>query len=702
MVRGGIKRRHLPQRFKKGQRPPPRKVAKQHTTEPSVDDQQQSTSSRYMRLQSFADDCLGPPQIFDTDGKSIEVKLLRPRKEPSPEGSGAVSPDAERNTNRIFHLGQTEKLWNEAITGHREHAEDCSGKLEWDITAEKQFGLAWEERIMCQDCKYVSPAVKLYIEVDENKRGRKPAAINRALQVGLSHNMIGNSAMRDLLLALNIPAPASSGMQKQANKVSVKLEEVNREDMSAEVDRLADMCRVKVGSGTQSLLAVEGDCRYNNRLSSGVGKTPYQPATQAVYTICENVTPQKKVVAVVVKNKLCSTAEYLESKGQTVTCPNHEGHCSADIQPTDSIGNEAAWASEGFRQILDGRDDVAVKYFTTDGDSAAYQGLETVQAEKATGILPVNLRDTRHLSESLRNAIKNARFSIHCFPGNTMKDKEKEHKWLATEMSRRCTAEYTACFEKFDGNIAKVKAALSPVPGILVSCYSGDHSQCDKSFTCKDWDRTYIPDMKINPSQKDRETLMQCMLIRLGEEGLEKTKLNTTTQKSEAFNRALSRTLPKCQTFKRNVRGRAHSIAHLVNRGIAQSTADKCQAVGAPLTAGSRVVKQLKEIEKRIIYRRMKMKSKRYRQQRNEKRKKRYLSYFQKQEDVKYSKGLLELDTSQGRKDHSYSAQGPGFVKPSTSGYDEHAYTCPPADAEASTSGVRRGKRLRKVRLPQN
>jgi len=41
-------------------------------------------------------------------------------------------------------------------------------------------------------------------------------------------------------------------------------------------------------------------------LRSGGGRTPLQPATQAVYTIIEKVTKSKKIISVNTANKLCS------------------------------------------------------------------------------------------------------------------------------------------------------------------------------------------------------------------------------------------------------------------------------------------------------------------------------------------------------------------------------------------------------------
>lgn len=190
------------------------------------------------------------------------------------------------------------------------------------------------------------------------------------------------------------------------------------------------------------------------------------------------------------------------------------------------------------------------------------------------------------------------------------------------------------------------------------------------SFVCgsrkqNPWKKDYLwGDFRIYPTAEDEKSLLKCIDIRLGEDMLSKTKFNTTTQKSEAFNRALSRGNPKNVTFKRNFPGRIHSIAHLVNSGIADSTKVMCAGVGAPITTGSRVDSQLQQGAKREKYIRQKMRSSTYKTRRRQNRKKRFQTYFTKMEEIQYKKDLL-LEP-QGWEDHSYAVKVGEY--PTTSG----------------------------------
>ena len=592
------------------------------------------------------------PCMFDHHGAPVDMHMLRPQRsqEQNIEHPKKV---AEKDSYRIFHYGRVEDLWNIAISGHRQWSPRCHARLQWDLAGENQWGLGWVEKVICKKCKYQSPAMKMYDEVKTSKSGRKSGGLNRAVQVGLSHCMIGNSALRDLLLALNIPAPSESGMQKQANTVSQVLESVNTKDMDARLDRLVKQCEYKVGTQTLAPITVEGDARYNNPLGSSTGKTPYQPATQSVYTICENVTPQKQVIGLACKNKLCKKAESLRQKGESVTCPNHRGHCSANMKPEDSIGNEGLWAHEIFTKMFKGRPSLAIKYFTTDGDSRAFTGLQTVQSE-VSPVIAQQMRDPRHLTENMRNALKKDNFSLTMFPGPTKAARDKQQASFALELSKRCTAEFETCHKKCKGDLAKMRKELNQVPQTLLLCYQGDCSDCNEySHVCGSkkkipWKKAFQQvDMQIYPTQADEQRVLACISMRLGHDILAKTYLNTSTQKSEAFNRALSRCNPKSVTLKRNFSGRIHSAAHLTNCGIAKSTRVKCAAVGAPLTTGTRVVVQLKKKDEKVCYIRKKMMSCEYKAGRIDRRMKRYKEYHEKKSvhPVHYQKGLEDNQT---------------------------------------------------------
>ncbi|XP_077863275.1 uncharacterized protein LOC144346282 [Saccoglossus kowalevskii] len=259
---------------------------------------------------------------------------------------------------------------------------------------------------MCQMCGYTCKKVPLYEVSKKAGPGRKAATANDRLQVGLMGSPIANTGIRKILLTTGIPAPATSGMQKCANNIGQAIVKLNKEDMAAQLDHVNSVKHLR-GATADTALPVEGDARYNNPLWSASGKTPFQPATQITYTICENVTAKKKILSVYTGNKLCKTAERQRNKGLIVNCPEHDGHCSANIQPGATIGDERSASMK----CMEGQK-FTVSHFTSDGDSKGHHGIEMTQHEPVDHLI-----DIRHLCGGMKKKIGNTAFSATMFPG---------------------------------------------------------------------------------------------------------------------------------------------------------------------------------------------------------------------------------------------------------------------------------------------
>ena len=78
---------------------------------------------------------------------------------------------------------------------------------------------------------------------------------------------------------------------------------------------------------------------------------------------------------------------------------------------------------------------------------------------------------------------------------------------------------------------------------------------------------------------------------------LKKTERFLTTQKCEAVNKAIGVTAPKNITFSRNHISHVHTAIRGVNCGISEAIISKCQDAGSPITAGTRVSRQLFQMQ---------------------------------------------------------------------------------------------------------
>ena len=133
---------------------------------------------------------------------------------------------------------------------------------------------------------------------------------------------------------------------------------------------------------------------YNNNLYSGVGRTPFQPATQCIVTVAENITPRKQLVAVEAISKLCSKHGF-HTKEDVGQCDIQDGKCSATVSMETNIGDEQQWAETCFRNLKN--DGMEVKFVTTDGDGKSFQTALQLHASRYTKTIPVQQLDRRHL-----------------------------------------------------------------------------------------------------------------------------------------------------------------------------------------------------------------------------------------------------------------------------------------------------------------
>ena len=314
---------------------------------------------KYLRLRhcSLEDLAGADMQLLDEDGQPhCNVRILRPLKNSRTALEEAAIADRgnEMDSYRIVHLEKVEEMYRTAGIQHKSASPDCTGNLKFDQGGEEQRGLAWCETLKCCDCSFRSGKFKLYREIDSGRPGRKAADINLSVHSGLSHTPIAAAGLSKIVTSMNIPPPSERQLQRNANKVGQILVEENTKHMQEIHKNLHEVSKLK-GLSEDAPHDLEMDCRYNNPIYSGVGRTPFQAGTQVTQVVCEQTTSKKQIVWLTNKSKLCQTARLLERQtGKEVTCPHHPGHCSANL-PTDAVigmhGSMGLWVSNILRHI---------------------------------------------------------------------------------------------------------------------------------------------------------------------------------------------------------------------------------------------------------------------------------------------------------------------------------------------------------------
>ncbi|VDI03769.1 Hypothetical predicted protein [Mytilus galloprovincialis] len=450
-------------------------------------------------------------------------------------------------------------MWNEVFIEHRQISPMCTGFISWDLSAEQQRGAAWREKASCNECSYHSKMFNLYNEVIAKKRGRRTAAINLSIQVALNHIAISTTGLQKLFLGSNIPAPSTSSMQHSANVVSEIIEEYNQKDL-VQKRKLIKEINILRGDNP-NIINIQADGMYNNPIYSGMGKTPFQPATQCTYNMLENNTYKHSIVSTRQVSKLCSNKSEHKTKTKV---KSHKGHCSANIEMHDSIGSEERWAKDCLLDLKN--DGLEVQEITTDPDSSAFRAAESLFKAGTTNTQPIHFLDTRHVSANHRNFIKKMSGLKEIMPARLVSEKDKMLKRFALDMAARCQAEST----------------MLPLINSIWTLYGNSlKTWTEKSAYLKN-------NFKLNKSENTAALLRECVKYRLGPTMLNRTCKNTNTQKAEATNRAIRATVPSNVTFTRNYKGRVHTAIHNVNNGPGESIVKLCKAAGVPIGPGSR------------------------------------------------------------------------------------------------------------------
>ena len=547
---------------------------------------------------------------------------------------------------KIYHTYHLMQMMNSAFKDHAMNKPACPGDLVLDQSREEKRGLVWREALMCKMCNYKSEMFKLYDEVEtgNNTKGRRAATANVGLNVALMSTPIASTSAVKIFAGCLIPPPSVHGITKNARKVGKSIISKNRQDMKRRRKQLQKLNEWKGRSSSE--LYAQSDGMYNNPLYSGVGRTPFQPATQCTYTVAENMTQDNQIVAVACVNKLCSKHGVHTQEDE---CDVKSDECSCTLSLESNIGDEERWAELCFRDLKN--DGLEVKCITTDGDSKAYKAATNLHVQNVTQTLPIHQLDTRHFEENHRKQMKNSPAVLEMMPGNTKAYRLYLRNRFALDLSKRCQAEFQAISEDIGGDLQLfVKKARNCIVAIKM-CYGGRHGHCQQysSVCMKSMDKNWFSksifltnNFKINLlNPKYEQTLIECIEYRLGDDALAMTYLNSNTQKVEGTNRAIKRSVPNNVTFSRNYEARVHCAINSVNNGPGNSLRSLLEAAGCQVPTGGRVDTSLSALQRISSRKKQNERSAAFKAKRRARRLKLFALYDKNRETRNYIRAQL-------------------------------------------------------------
>ncbi|XP_076809901.1 uncharacterized protein LOC143452731 [Clavelina lepadiformis] len=483
--------------------------------------------------------------------------------------------------NRIFSCARFEELVTEICRKHKRHSPRC--KIDLKVCSEDLRGCGSIIKLRCLQCTYVSQPFSTFEKVElDRKLWHATSKANLQFALGVLLTGLSERLAQAFLSCLDIPTPTTRNLSKYCQKVSDSVTRYNKGQLKDLRQDLKSR-NVRAGLPANAKISIEADARFNVSLAAAFNQ-PTQPATQVVSVLVENVTPQKKIIAVGFKSK--------ETNRRTSKAANKDESFPFGVPP----GNMERDLGKKLAEDLQ-CDGLAVDVLTTDNDSKFFDGfskqMHSSQAE------PVKRQTCCvHTFRSLGRRLRKLRLGL-LFPKDATNSviAARSRKKFAIEFQSRLFAEYKACIEKHGNDIATVTKLLKNATEAVLACLQNNHSQCRRfSFVCRGNSRPLLWNnnkVGLVLNDESKTLCLQTVAKYFNQRILGKIRLGNTTNKCESVNATFSKTLPKGRHFENTIPGRLHLAVLCRNNGFGSGVAMACNVSGIPLQNGSPATKRM-------------------------------------------------------------------------------------------------------------
>lgn len=482
---------------------------------------------------------------------------------------------------RIVNMALLLSEINKFMVQHNKNSSCSRLVIGTDPSKEKCIGLGVCECFLCISCGYCSSISKLYHEVSlRAERHGRYADINLRFAVGLQLAGIGNSAARDLLSVLDIPVPAKSSLQRYTNIVGDHTFNLSNVVMSENREKLKEVLKAQEPHVS---FITESDTAYNN---APKGRSFSQPGSQAFCPLIEKNTTENLIINYSIANKLCKRCQ-LYGRG-------HTGHCSANYPEGAPIGNaEGVLGTKNMDTLGDLSPDIVV----TDNDGKICSGMNK-SVNKTKRIVKEDCRI--HVSRGQRRLGYRIKWS-QSFAGKSQKERQSFISAFLECVVKRCSGELFGARKAATGNtlislVAKARDTILP-------CFVGDHSMCTHSFVCPKHFRRkphcrHLPKRRYlrNMTDEDKTSFEKLLDYKLSAKMVQRQLHNLSTNASEACHKRIFRSLPKDNTFSRNVYGRVATQIVVASLGKNEGVKRTCGSLKIPLSETGPGVKTLTQL----------------------------------------------------------------------------------------------------------
>ena len=561
-------------------------------------------------------------QSLTVSGKDCAVKHLRPQP-----GTTTLHEEESKAVTKQFGMRMVDvDILNKLLADFCQttaHTNDHTAIPQIKQIAKK--GVTIRATVGCLQCDVETPFQNIYAPVQGSQRGPKAAAANRQLAVAVQNSTLGAKGAAQLLSTIGMTTPSMSALQSSLCYASKEAEKINRNDMKERIKKHVQENRdiKQMNTGIKSLqsqtIGLSVDTRYNTTRFGDSRKNVGQSATQAVTTAINVQTGD--IVQYAVQNKLCHKGSMLRAQGgENLVCGSSSEHCHEGCTATliygDNLSEIYMNKEIAERCVINGALPTTV---VSDNDGKGVEAYDALlcHLDGERGVEVHSQSDPSHIAGSQLRAAVKADFSNGMFGVTAKIQRMRYQQVLARDLIHRSSTMARIlqngmkehCWDQ-QTLTHKVNEAVKTA----VKCFTNNHSMCRIVDTgCRGTERQnwmerhsgiyHVCKLKqLDCTDSDCRLLSELFKIRLHSSVIHSTKLGYSTQANEAFNRRLSKNVPKNTNWSRNVKGRVAAACHQHNNSYANSVILTLRSCGAALPKGSEAVKQLSRIQRHADY----------------------------------------------------------------------------------------------------
>ena len=487
---------------------------------------------------------------------------LRPGKDKTYVETSARRNTQAGNENIIVNIKKLEDLFSAFV-----HSCEAADSNTATVSIVEWKGLCASVSVTCKNCGFKSPKTGLFTTV-KPQRDPDGGCINTMMLMPVVKSRVGLSDLNLVLSCLNIKAPSIRVLQRKLNKLTDKIEELNKKQM---IENQQYVKRIQSFAGLPSTSDIEYDVSYSNRPAQGCER-----ATQSFAPLIEQTTTRHLPISIETANRLCTKPN----------CEHNTNNCKGNYNPQDSIQSSESKLLKRNLDTVHQQNILKIRSVTSDASTQIAKALREYNASGNHSVK--HYKCFIHRMRSLHKHIK----------GIKLKSVPKEYdkgvffQKLASCLRARVRLELTKHRKSFRNDDLYVQQAKLCMENII-NCFQGKHSDCRRrSMVCEahlpSYSTKFLPNGRhIQLSSVDIDSIKSVLIKYVGPDCLKEMARLSNTNQCESLHSQVFRCVPKHTVWSRNFTGLCHSVTHSASLRAGESLLRTVEELGLPVTVRS-------------------------------------------------------------------------------------------------------------------